>query len=82
MPKKRSRRYRPKRKIFKNCQFCKTNQEPDYKNTEVLEKYLKGLKITPREINANCAKHQRKLAKEIKKARFLAYLPFVQKIKK
>ncbi|HEX9206064.1 MAG TPA: 30S ribosomal protein S18 [Candidatus Deferrimicrobiaceae bacterium] len=33
-------------------------------------------KIVPRRITGNCAKHQRKLTVEIKKARVVALIPF------
>jgi len=62
----------------KKCIFCKDKVTIDYKNLEVLSRYInvKG-RITSRRINGNCAKHQRKLANEIKRARFLALLPHV-----
>lgn len=69
------------RRLFKECQFCKEGRNPDYKDIEELRKYLHQTgKITSREVNSNCAKHQRKLARAIKRARFLALLPFVQKV--
>lgn len=48
----------------------------DYKHPEVLKRFVteKG-KILPRRITGTCAKNQRKLVAEIKKARFLALLP-------
>ncbi len=68
------------RKIFKDCQFCKTGKEPDYKEPTQLAKYIYTAgRITPRSVNSNCLKHQRSLAQAIKRARFLALLPFVQK---
>ncbi|MBN1263134.1 MAG: 30S ribosomal protein S18 [Candidatus Pacebacteria bacterium] len=66
------------RQLFEECQFCRGKKEPDYKGFEDLEKYLSRTgKITSRKVNSNCAKHQRRLAKAIKRARFLALLPFV-----
>lgn len=64
----------------KKCIFCKEKLPVDYKNVELLSRFInvKG-KFTSRRINGNCAKHQRKLIKEIKQARFLALLPFVVK---
>jgi len=49
----------------------------DYKKPEILRTYLseKG-KIIPRRISGNCAKHQREIAREIKRARNIALLPF------
>jgi small subunit ribosomal protein S18 len=34
-------------------------------------------KIVPSRISGNCAKHQRQLARAVKKARVMALLPFV-----
>lgn len=62
----------------KRCMFCKENILIDYKNIELLSKFInvKG-RITSRRINGNCAKHQRKLSQAIKRARFLALLPYL-----
>lgn len=61
----------------KICKFCAQKTEPDYKNYEQLKRCIteRG-KILPARISGTCAKHQRALAKEIKRARTLAYLPF------
>ena len=52
----------------------------DYKDPETLKRSVteRG-KILPRRITGTCDKHQRMLAREIKKARVLAYLPFAKK---
>ena len=63
----------------KVCQFCADKDKKiDYKDVETLKKYTteRG-KILPRRITGTCAKHQRKLAVEIKRARAVALLPFV-----
>lgn len=71
------------RRRFGECQFCKEKEEPDYKDIDRLGKYLhKTGKITSRKVNGNCAKHQRRLARAIKRTRFLALLPFVQQAKR
>jgi len=64
--------------MIKNCFFCQKNTNPSYKNYEQLAKYLtqRG-KIVSSERSGVCAKHQRKLSLEIKKARVLALLPYV-----
>lgn len=64
----------------KVCRFCTQKNEPNYKNFDLLRRYIteRG-KILPRRIVGTCAKHQRAVAAEIKKARVLAYLPFVKK---
>jgi len=48
----------------------------DFKHPEVLRRFVteKG-KILPRRITGTSAKNQRRLVREIKKARFLALLP-------
>lgn len=61
-----------------NCFFCKQGKQPDFKEVESLKKFLtiRG-KIVAREKSKVCALHQRKLAREIKKARALMLLPYV-----
>jgi len=63
------------------CYFCQKNiKEIDYKNTELLKKFLSGLyKIKPKKKTGVCAKHQRKLSQAIKRARSLGILPFTSK---
>ena len=49
----------------------------DYKDVMIVSKYIneKG-KILPRRMTGACAKHQRHIANQIKRARFMALLPF------
>ncbi len=67
--------YRKKKKI---CQMC-AGKGVDYKDADIIRKYIsdKG-KILPRRITGNCAKHQRYIENQIKKARFMALVPFVK----
>lgn len=74
---------KPKPKTFgfkKSCVFCKKEFDINYKNIELLSRYMssKGKSLS-RRITGNCAKHQRKLAREIKLARYLSLLPYVVK---
>lgn len=64
----------------KVCRFCTQKVVIDYKDAEMLRRYTteRG-KILPRRITGTCAKHQRELAVNIKRARALALLPFVVK---
>lgn len=64
----------------KVCKFCQGAAPADYKNPDMLKRYIteRG-KILPARITGTCAKHQRALAREIKRARVLAYLPFEKK---
>lgn len=69
-------RYGPRRN--KVCNFCldKLRQVP-YRDSDMLRRYLteRG-KIRPRRQTGTCAKHQRSLARAIKRARHLALIPF------
>ena len=63
------------------CRFCRDKaREIDYKDVGALRRFTTDRgKILPRRITGTCAKHQRRLANAIKRARTLAFLPFVQK---
>ena len=64
-----------------NCPFCRSGEVPDYKKPELLKKYLSDQgKIVKTLRTGVCAKHQRRLGKAIKQARFLALLPFTTRI--
>ncbi len=63
------------------CFFCSQNMsEIDYKEVELLKKFVSSQSkiIDPRHTGV-CAKHQRKLAQAIKRARFLGLLAFTKK---
>ncbi|MGC9002642.1 MAG: 30S ribosomal protein S18 [Dictyoglomus sp.] len=65
----------------KYCIFCSEKIDYiDYKNVERLKRFMteKG-KIIPRRISGNCARHQRQLSTAIKRARYMALLPYVVK---
>ena len=64
----------------KVCRFCHNKDAViDYKKIDVLERFITDRgKILPRRITGTCAKHQRVLAQEIKRARMIALLPFVE----
>jgi small subunit ribosomal protein S18 len=52
----------------------------DYKDVKLLQRYISERgKIVPSRITAVSQKNQRELAKAIKRARFLALLPYVVK---
>jgi small subunit ribosomal protein S18 len=74
---RRPRGRRPRRKV---CTFCADkNATIDYKDTTRLRRYISERgKILPRRMSGTCAKHQRVLAIEIKRARVVALLPYVQ----
>ncbi len=61
------------------CSFCQEGVVYiDFKEEKKLLKYLTEQgKIIPRHTSGTCAKHQRQLARAIKRARHLALIPFV-----
>ncbi|MCE1254045.1 MAG: 30S ribosomal protein S18 [Anaerolineae bacterium] len=63
----------------KFCQFCADkNIKIDYKAIDMLHRYVtEEGKIRPRRQTGTCALHQRALARAIKRARFIALLPYV-----
>ena len=79
LAKKRVRRGKTSAK--KHCRFCANDEQKrniDYKNAGFLRSFMtERSKILPSRISGNCAQHQRHLAKEVRKARTLALLPYV-----
>lgn len=62
----------------RTCAFCVEQKEIDYKDHELLRRYItEHGRMRPRRQTGTCAKHQRQLAVAIKRARHLALLPFV-----
>lgn len=58
--------------------FCPDGRCFDYKDPDTIRRYLTEVgKIKPRRQTGNCARCQRELAREVKRARHLALLPFV-----
>ncbi len=60
------------------CYYCVEKQEHvDYKDVEKLRKYISERgKIIPRRVTGNCAKHQRLITEAVKRARYMALLPY------
>lgn len=70
------RRQRPGR--GRHQQYCPEGKCFDYKNVDALKRFIGETgKIRPRRQTGNCARCQRELAREIKRARHLAMLPFI-----
>ncbi len=69
------RRYGRRRR---KCQFCADRVKAlDYKQVDVLRRYVNDqAKIRSRRETGTCARHQRMLAKTIKRARHMALLQF------
>ena len=60
--------------------YCPKGKCFDYKDYDTLRQYISDVgKIKPRRQTGNCARCQRELAREIKRARHIALLPFVNR---
>ncbi len=67
--------YKKRKKV---CYMC-TGKDINYKDVDILKKYINERgKILPRRVTGACAKHQRYIAGEIKKARIIGLLPFTK----
>jgi small subunit ribosomal protein S18 len=64
----------------KVCKFCNDSKVTiNYKDKNMLEDFITDRgKILPRRVTGTCAKHQRDVAREIKRARAIAIIPFVE----
>jgi small subunit ribosomal protein S18 len=65
----------------KSCPFSGTNAPKiDYKDVRLLQRFVSERgKMVPSRITAVSSKKQRELAKAIKRARYLALLPYIIK---
>jgi small subunit ribosomal protein S18 len=63
----------------KTCSFCENKIKAiDFKDYRMLARYItERAKIVPRRTSGTCAKHQRQLSTAIKRARFLALIPYI-----
>jgi small subunit ribosomal protein S18 len=82
--KARKKARKAKKRMFvrrKVCRFCADKKLLlDYKEPKTLRLFITETgKVTPRRISGTCAKHQRKLAVQIKRARQIALLPYAPK---
>lgn len=73
---KKKRQYRrPKRRV---CAFCVDKVKfIDYKNVARLRKFVSDRgKMLPRRTTGTCSRHQRSVARAVKRARHIALLPY------
>lgn len=71
-------------RFFRRRKYCKFSaegvKEIDYKDLETLRQYITETgKIVPSRITGTSANYQRQLALAVKRARFLALLPYTDK---
>ncbi len=79
--KKRGKKEPIKKKVFKKkpCKFCMEKiADISYLDYPRFQKFMteRG-KIVPSRISGNCSRHQRLLARAVKRARVAALVPFV-----
>ncbi|MGV3526930.1 MAG: 30S ribosomal protein S18 [Candidatus Sericytochromatia bacterium] len=76
--------FRPRRRKQKVSKFDEWRIEDiDYKDVERLKEFLsEHAKILSRRVTGTRAKHQRRLTRSVKRARYMALLPYVGKIEK
>ncbi len=69
------RRRAPRRR---GCEFCRNKLDfADYKDTGVLRYYVGDrAKMEPRRKVGTCARHQRMVSQAVKRARYMALLPY------
>src|ERR1044072_2572990 len=68
------------RRQQKSCPFCESRVRwIDYKDDRTLGRFITDQgKILPSRLSGVCARHQRQLATAIKRARFLALIPYIR----
>lgn len=67
--------------VHDKCPYCASGKYPDYKDYGELSNYITDrARILSASRSGLCAKHQRRLSIEIKRARHLALLPYVGSI--
>ena len=76
---KRAKRKKSRFREQAKCRFCRDKvAEVDYKEITILTKLTTSQgKMFSRKRSGNCAKHQRSCKRAIKRARFMALMPFI-----
>jgi small subunit ribosomal protein S18 len=68
------------RRGTKSCLLCESGvRQVNYKDDKTLGRVMTEQgKILPRRMSGVCARHQRQLGRAVKRARFLALVPYVK----
>lgn len=70
----RGRRFGPRRRV---CRVCENNHVLDYKKYQDLRPFINRLgKVLPRRATRLCAKHQRAMALQVRRARYMGLLAY------
>ncbi|MBI2327372.1 30S ribosomal protein S18 [Candidatus Curtissbacteria bacterium] len=71
-------KFRRKLAKARNCSLCASDTTVDYKDVVLLKRFVSERgKILGRVRTGICAKHQKQVTRTIKRARFMALLPYV-----
>jgi len=71
-------KFRRKLAKARNCGLCASDTTVDYKDVTLLKRFISERgKILGRVRTGICAKHQKQVTRAIKRARYVALLPFV-----
>ncbi|MFH1457455.1 MAG: 30S ribosomal protein S18 [Patescibacteria group bacterium] len=63
----------------KHCLYCVENSAVDWQDVQTLQRFFSHYaRIVPRRRTGLCAKHQRAVARAIKRARIMGLMPFVK----
>jgi small subunit ribosomal protein S18 len=79
--KKDDKKNNPSRQLFKRRKFCRFTAEKipevDYKDLNILKEFIsENGKLIPARITGTKSRYQRQLSTAVKRARFLALLPY------
>jgi small subunit ribosomal protein S18 len=68
------------RRPQKTCPFCETRvRHIDYKDDRTLGSFITDHgKILPSRLSGTCSRHQRQLSTAVKRARYLAIIPYIR----
>ncbi len=76
----RKKNKKDSRKVSTKCYFSRSGTTPDYKDVLILRRFISDRgKILHNSITGLTAKNQRKLSSAIKKARYMALLPYTDR---
>jgi small subunit ribosomal protein S18 len=80
MPRKAGTTKKIKRSKNTTCYFTESGTEPNYKEVLILRRFISERgKILPQKITGLQSNFQRQLSTEIKKARYMALLPYTDR---
>jgi len=75
---RQDKKFAPRRRRRRICVFCAKKRTADYKDVDFIRRFITDRgKVAPRRSSGCCAKHQRMIAREVKKARQIGFVPYI-----